>query len=263
MNRVVLQKEDMYFGNAGHRMYLKIRGPDDGSVVILLHHGLGSVRSWRKQMRVLAGAGYRVIAYDRWGYGKSDPRNHFNMPTFEEDLEDLAKLMDRFKIDKAALLGHSDGGTISLYFAAKHQDRVSGLITVAAHVFVEETMPLGIFAIRQTYQNDADFREKLLRVHGDKTDSVFGGWCNSWMDERNLTWDMRTELNKITCPTLVIQGMEDEHATPQHAREVAEAINHAELWLVPGVGHMLPQDHPELFNRKVLEFLNREIYHVQ
>jgi pimeloyl-ACP methyl ester carboxylesterase len=253
----------MYFVNAGHRLYLKIRGPDDGLVVILLHHGLGSVHSWRKQMRVLAGAGYRVIAYDRWGYGKSDSRRYFCMPYFEEDLEDLERLMDSFMIDKAALIGHSDGGTISLYFAAKHLDRVSGLITIAAHVFVEESMPLGIFAIRQAYQNDTDFREKLQRVHGDKTDTVFWGWCNSWMDERNLTWDMRVELNKITCPTLVIQGMEDEHATSQHAREIAAAINHAELWLVPGAGHMLPQDHPELFNRKVLEFFNRDIYHVQ
>jgi pimeloyl-ACP methyl ester carboxylesterase len=246
-----------------HHLYLEVYGPLDGPPIILLHHGLGSVNSWRDQNPDFVDQGYRVVTYDRWGYGKSDHRAHFCMPYFEEDLQDLESLLDEFKIDKVTLLGHSDGGTIALYFAAKQPDRVAGLITVAAHVFVEGSMPLGIYEIRQAYQNDTDFRGKLQRVHGDKTDAVFWGWCNSWMDERNLTWDMRAELNKITCPTLVTQGMEDEHATPQHAREIAAAINHAELWLVPESGHMLPQDHPGLFNRRVLEFLNREIYHVQ
>ncbi|MBE0408778.1 MAG: alpha/beta hydrolase [Anaerolineales bacterium] len=246
------------FGFNHHKLYVEIYGSLDSPAVILLHHGLGSTKSWRDQYPFFAGSGYRVIAYDRWGYGKSDPRRYFSMPSFEEDLQDLESLLDEFKINKAALLGHSDGGTIALYFAARQPNRVACLSTVAAHVFVEETMPVGIYAIQQTYQTDVEFREKLQRVHGDKTESVFWGWCSSWMNERNLTWDMRSELSKITCPTLVIQGIDDEHASPQHAREIAEAINNAELWLVPAAEHMLPQDYPDLFNQRVLEFLNRE-----
>jgi pimeloyl-ACP methyl ester carboxylesterase len=66
---------------------------------------------------------------------------------------------------------------------------------------------------------------------------------------------MRPVLEKIACPTLVVQGMEDEHATPQHARDIAAGIPGAELWLDPGTAHMLPQERAEVFNRKVVEFL--------
>jgi pimeloyl-ACP methyl ester carboxylesterase len=67
---------------------------------------------------------------------------------------------------------------------------------------------------------------------------------------------MRPLLPQITCPTLVIQGEADEHATPQHARDIAKHIPGATLWLVPDGAHMLPQDVPDLFNNKLLEFLS-------
>jgi len=67
---------------------------------------------------------------------------------------------------------------------------------------------------------------------------------------------MRPLLSRIICPTLVVQGEDDEHATLQHAHDIAESIPGAELWLVPGAMHMLPQDLPEVFNQKLLEFLS-------
>ena len=68
-------------------------------------------------------------------------------------------------------------------------------------------------------------------------------------------WDIRETLRRIQCSTLVVQGMEDEHATPQHAIDLAQAIPGAELWLVPGAAHMLPQEEPHAFNERLLEFV--------
>jgi pimeloyl-ACP methyl ester carboxylesterase len=68
---------------------------------------------------------------------------------------------------------------------------------------------------------------------------------------------MQPVLSQLRCPALVIQGLEDEYATPQHARDIAEGIPEAELWLVPEVGHMVPRDAPEEFNERLLEFLDR------
>jgi pimeloyl-ACP methyl ester carboxylesterase len=62
-------------------------------------------------------------------------------------------------------------------------------------------------------------------------------------------------LSKIICPTLVVQGEADEHATPQHARDIADSIPGADLWLLPKAAHMLPQDNPDIFNKKLLAFL--------
>jgi pimeloyl-ACP methyl ester carboxylesterase len=70
---------------------------------------------------------------------------------------------------------------------------------------------------------------------------------------------MRPMLGKIKCPTLVVQGMEDEHAPSKHAEDIATAIPGAELWLEPGVGHMLQRDAAGKFNNRILEFLRRRM----
>lgn len=246
-----------------HNLYVEFWGPLGGPVVILLHHGLGSVRSWKDQSAYFAALGYRLMVYDRWGYGKSGQRSHFSMPHFDDDLADLEGLMDKFKIDRATLIGHSDGGTISLYFASQRPEQVTSLITVAAHIFVEDPMQAGMYAIQEAYECDDEFQDKLRRIHGEKTEAVFWGWRNGWMRSQNLSWDMRRQLQTIRCPTLVIQGANDEHATSQHAREIAKAIAGSELWLEPEAGHMLPQEISEVFNRRVSQFLKRYSKNVQ
>jgi pimeloyl-ACP methyl ester carboxylesterase len=182
-------------------------------------------------------------------------RGNLDIPYFEEDLSDLEFLLNWFHFEHSILIGHSDGGKIAMYYAARYPHRVDSLIVVSTHVYLEPKMSPGIQGVLQNYRDDDRFREKLRRVHGDKAEALFHGWYDSWTDPRNLGWDMRPILGQITCPTLVIQGLEDEHATPQHARDITAAITGAELWLVPQAGHMLPQDIPDAFNSKMLEFL--------
>jgi pimeloyl-ACP methyl ester carboxylesterase len=239
----------------GHHLYVETHGPEDGYPVVLLHHGLGSTHAWQEQVPALVQAGYRVVVYDRWGYGQSDPRPALGTPTFTADLNDLLELLESLNIKHSTFLGHSDGGTIALYFAALYPKRVTKLVTVAAHIYIEAKMEPGIEDIRQTFEGDQRFRKGMQRVHGEKFENVFRNWYDGWHKPECLEWDLRPLLPQITCPTLVIQGEEDEHATPQHAHDIAEAIADSELWLVPGGKHMLPQEMAETFNQRVLEFL--------
>lgn len=239
------------------QIYLEERGQIDAPAVVLLHHGLGSTRSWSAQTPALEVACWRVIAYDRRGYGKSEPRSQLSAPGFEDDIQDLHALLAQMHLARVALVGHSDGGTIALYYAARYPEQVACLVTVAAHIYVETTMYPGIIGIRETFENDAHFRDGLRRLHGEKTESVFWNWYSSWVKPESLSWDMRPALSKIVCPTLVVQGEEDEHATPQHARDLAASIPKAELWLVPSARHMLPQEDSELFNPRLLDFLEQ------
>lgn len=238
-----------------HHLYIETHGPDDGHPIILLHHGLGSTRSWRKQVPALAKAGYRVIVYDRWGYGKSEARPHLEVPSFRDDLADLEALLKAYSLQSATLIGHSDGGTIALYWAAQHPDRLKALVTIAAHIYVEPNMESGVQKIREAIERDEEFREKLQHAHGDKFETVFRNWFDGWHTPKALDWDMRLLLPNITCPTLVIQGENDEHATVQHAHDIAEAIPQAELWIAKDAAHMLPQEIPDSLNSKLLEFL--------
>jgi pimeloyl-ACP methyl ester carboxylesterase len=241
----------------GHQIYVETRGPRCGLPVVLLHHGIGAARSWKEQTPVLAEAGYRALVYDRWGHGRSEARQRLGIPYFEEDQADLDFLLTRFHFRQAVIIGHSDGGKIAMYYAARCPERVISLIVVSTHIYLEPNMEPGIRDVLHNFEEDFRFREKLRRVHGEKFAALFRGWYAGWTDPANLGWDMRPTLGQITCPTLVIQGLEDEHASPRHAQEIAAALPHAELWLVPQAGHMLPQDYPEIFNPKILDFLAR------
>jgi pimeloyl-ACP methyl ester carboxylesterase len=237
-------------------LHIESHGPEDGHPLVFLHHGLGSTRAWRGQVPAFVDAGYRVIVYDRWGYGKSDPRPHLNVPSFVDDLADLEEAFQHLNVERSTLIGHSDGGTIALYYAVQNPDRVAALVTVAAHIYLEPKMEPGILGIKHAFENDLRFRRGMQRVHGEKFESVFNNWFHGWHQPEALSWDMQPLLRDIRCPVLVIQGEEDEHAEPQHAIDIAENIPNAELWLVPDAKHMLPQEIPGEFNRKVLEFLN-------
>jgi pimeloyl-ACP methyl ester carboxylesterase len=239
----------------GHQFYFEDHGADSHPAVILLHHGLGAVQSWQEQIPALIEAGYRVIVYDRWGYGRSSPRPALDLPTFAADVADLRALLLHLKIIRPALVGHSDGGTLALYYAAQYPEQVSCLVTIAAHIYVEPSIPPGVKAVGDDYARHASFRRGLRRIHGEHAEQVFHNWYGGWCALEDLDWDMRPLLAQITCPALVIQGLQDEHATPQHARDIAAAIPGAELWLVEGAGHMLPQENAAVFNPRLLQFL--------
>ncbi|MBN1666299.1 MAG: alpha/beta fold hydrolase [Anaerolineales bacterium] len=247
----------MYVNN--RQLHVEQHGPQDGLAVVLLHHGLGSTLAWRAQIDPLAQAGYRVVVYDRWGYGASAPRPDLAVPGFEDDLADLEALLQALQIERPALVGHSDGGTIALYYAAEFPAQVSALVTVAAHVYVENKMEPGIQGIKTAFEQEARFRQGLQRVHGEKFESVFQNWYHGWHQPAALQWDARPRLATITCPALVVQGREDEHASPQHAQDIAASISGSELWLVAGARHMLPQEQPEVFNPRLLAFLGHSI----
>jgi pimeloyl-ACP methyl ester carboxylesterase len=241
----------------GHDLHIECSGPEQGPAVVLLHHGLGSLRAWKEQTTALAQAGWRVLAYDRWGYGESQARPALDLPTFNTDLQDLQAILAGYAMEKVALVGHSDGGTMALYYAAQHPGQVTCLVTVAAHIYVEAKMEPGILGIRQAFEQDQRFRQGLRGAHGEKYPGVFHNWFDGWHRIESLSWDMRPLLGSIRCRALIVQGEDDEHATPQQARDIAAGIPRAELWLVPHARHMLPQECAGLFTPRLIKFLNQ------
>jgi len=239
----------------GHVVNVQDEGEPHKPPVLLLHHGLDSVRAWVEQIGVFAEAGFRVIAYDRWGYGKSDSRPALDLPAFTTDLDDLNCLLEALGIQQVSLVGHSDGGTIALYFAAQQPERVTCLVTVAAHIYIDAKMEPSIRDIRQAFEDNVRFQDGMKRSHSEKYEAVFNNWFNGWYHNDVLDWDMRSILRQISCPTLVVQGEDDEHATPQHAKDIADSIPGAELWIMRGAKHLLPQDNSAEFNAKILKFL--------
>jgi pimeloyl-ACP methyl ester carboxylesterase/GNAT superfamily N-acetyltransferase len=196
----------------GELELLDIPGDPDEPPLVLMHEGLGSVGLWRDfPERLAAATGRRTVAFSRYGHGQSDRPPKPRTPAFmhEEALEVLPSLFARLRITHPVLVGHSDGASIALIYAADHP--VSAVVAIAPHVFVEEMCLTEIRRARETYET-GDLREKMARHHRDP-DAAFFGWNDVWLDPKFPHWSITDELERISCPLLLIQGERDQYGT--------------------------------------------------
>src|SRR5437879_3197077 len=191
---------------------LRITGAD-APTLVFLHEGLGSVAMWRDfPHKAAAATGCAAVVYSRYGYGQSEvlrePRAVDYMHV--EALEVLPELLQRLGIENPVLVGHSDGGSIALIYAAM-SDGVKGLVVMAPHVFVEDISVRSIAEAKTAFEG-TDLAEKLGRYHADAA-KTFRGWNDIWLDSAFRSWNIEEVLPRIHCPVLAIQGFDDEYGT--------------------------------------------------
>jgi pimeloyl-ACP methyl ester carboxylesterase len=215
-------------------------GINNGPTLVFLHEGLGSIAQWKTfpgdLCRTTGCAGF---LYERFGYGMpeapsspdsdSDPASTHGLSPWPLDyLEKEARILDEIleicEVKNPLLIGHSDGGTIALIHAAMHSRKLVGVITEAAHIFVEEITIRGISRVVSAYERGG-LKEKLARYHGERTDSVFRRWSERWLDPQFRSWNMKNLLGSITCPVLVIQGRKDEFATLAQVEGIKNGVS--------------------------------------
>jgi pimeloyl-ACP methyl ester carboxylesterase/GNAT superfamily N-acetyltransferase len=193
--------------------FLDIPGDPDKPPFVLLHEGLGSVGLWREfPERLAAATGRRTVAFSRFGHGQSDPPPAPRTPSFmhEEAREVLPELLAELGLaDAPVLVGHSDGASIALIYAAEHP--VHAVVAIAPHVFVEDVCLSEIRNARAAYET-TDLRERMARHHRDP-DAAFFGWNDVWLDPDFPRWDITGVLERIECPLLLIQGERDQYGT--------------------------------------------------
>ena len=236
---------DLDLQAAGHRLRARWLLPPgstqpDGPALVFLHEGLGSITQWRDFPAALAQAvGLPALVYDRYGYGGSQARTGPQDPDYleVEARERLPAVLVACGITRPFLVGHSDGATIALLYAARFPERPLGLIAEAAHVDVEEAALVGIRAAVDAYRTTA-FRDQLRRYHGEKVDAVFHGWSDVWLSPGFRAWTMVDRLGTLTAPLLAIQGEGDEYATPaQLDTLVRGTAGPVRALAIPGCGH--------------------------
>jgi pimeloyl-ACP methyl ester carboxylesterase len=214
----------------------QIPGDPSRRPVVLLHEGLGSVGLWRDFPVALADAsGRRVIAFSRFGHGRSDPPPRPRTPAFfhDEALDVLPQVLEQLDAAEPLLVGHSDGASIALIHAGRHP--VAGIALLAPHVFVEEVTLAEIRGARAAYDSGA-LRERMARHHDDP-DAAFGGWCDVWLDPAFRDWSLEADAARLECPTLLIQGASDPYGTLEQLDRIeARAKGAVERRVVPG-GH--------------------------
>ncbi len=229
--------------------------------IVMLHEGLGSVGMWKDfPLHLAAITGARVVAYSRFGYGRSDPppRRYGALEMHRcEALEVLPEILQRLQITRPTLFGHSDGASIALIYGAARPCDVSGLVLLAPHVFVEPMCLVSIRNARQAYLT-TDLRQKLLRYHQDP-DRAFRLWNDLWLHPDFREWTIEDDLPAITCPVLAIQGHEDEYGTMEQLERIARAIPRAEQLRLEGCRHSPQRDQPARVLESTAHWLRRSV----
>lgn len=220
-------------------------------LIVFLHEGLGSVAMWKNFPEQLCTAcGCRGLVYSRPGYGRSTARAadeilgvDFMHRQAYEVLPTLLKALDVDGTRQALwLLGHSDGASIALLYAARFMAQVTGLIMLAPHIFVEDKTVTSIEQARLAYLN-TDLRARLAKYH-DEPDSAFWGWNRIWLDPLFRTWSIESEIKSIRCPLLAVQGLDDEYGSMKQIEGIAAALPQTELLKLRACGHSPQRDQP-------------------
>ena len=238
-------------------IYVKFIGEESTKKdLVLLHDAIGSVNIWGsfpQQLHKLTGR--RVVVFDRLGYGKSGAdlkARDVDYMMYEATVR-LPEILAKLNIQKPILVGHSDGGTIALQFASQFE--TGAVIAMAAHIYVEEITRKGIddfFA-----QTNFEFiKSKLQLHHGEKNSRVLDAWRYTWLSDAYRAWNIENILGAINCPSLIIQGKQDEYATEQHAIDIEKGIGSwAKLHFVDDCGHVPYKQQSGIVLKHMVDFL--------
>lgn len=221
-----------------------------GPPIVLLHEALGSVGLWRELPKTLAArTGRRVIAYSRHGHGRSAPMTGPRGSDFlhVEATEVLPELLGVLEVKRPVLVGHSDGACIALIHAGTPAlDNPHAIALLAPHVVVERMAFDGVEVAKRAYRN-GPLAGRLARHH-DRPDELFHAWAEPWATPEFENWSLLREIAEVRCPTLLVQGMDDEFGTLRQLDLIQKGL-HPNVALrrieLPACGH-----HPHIEQRE-------------
>jgi pimeloyl-ACP methyl ester carboxylesterase len=244
-------------------IYYEMEG--EGETMILLHHGFGCTKMWKEIYPALLHRGYRVLMYDRRGYGSSekgqDFLEYYTGETFRSaSVRHLAELKDRLGIGPCHLIGQCEGGVVAVDYAARFPNLVRSLVSSSTQCFSEIPMTeLNLVKFPKIFRElGAELREKFLDWHGEGHAEIaynqfrlFGGSYGKGY------FDLRKALGAVACPSLVIYPDRSSIFNVNQGVEFYKHLLHGELLVLPDCGHNTYEERPEDYIRAVLDFQKR------
>jgi len=237
-----------------------------GVPLILLHANTGTSAVWTNQVADFSRAGYRVIAFDRRGWGKSNA-NPATGPQPGSIAGDLDALTEHLKLDKFHLLGVAGGGFAALDYAAWHPERLRSLVIAASTGQVSDKeiaeisarleipglrkLPAVYREVGPSYRGtNPDGTQRWIEIeeHARQTDAS---------DQPLRTPNTFAKIETIPTPTLILAADADLLAPPALMLVWAAHVKNHEWAIVTDAGHAVTWEQPEMFNAKVLEFIQR------
>jgi pimeloyl-ACP methyl ester carboxylesterase len=236
-----------------------------GAPVVFMHAATGSSRVWEYQIPTFTQAGYRVIAFDRRGWGRTEIDPAGPQPGTAAD--DLLALMDHLGIARVHLVGTAAGAFASLDFALSFPQRLRSLVVANSIGGVQDPdfLELG----RRIRPPQFDALPPDVRELGPSYRAANPEGTRRWVELEHVSRPAGPQtpaqplknritfalLETIAVPTLLLTGGADLYAPPPVTRLFAARIRNSTLTIVPEAGHSTYWEQPETFNRAVLDFI--------
>ncbi|HVF99303.1 MAG TPA: alpha/beta hydrolase [Chloroflexia bacterium] len=234
-----------------------------GEPLILLHGGTATLQSWREHIPAFA-EHFRVIALDSRGHGRTD--NPAGELSYSQMAGDVAAFIQALDLTRPLVFGYSDGGQVALELGIRYPDLANVLVLGGTcYKFPKQYFDAlkgfgversGIRTVERLQTEAPDWVQVLKAEHGHGDDPNY--WKTLMKQISELWWNVQDyeveDLQKITAPTLILQGDRDEGVDVEQAVEMYRGIPNAELAVLPNARH---GDLGEVSNRLVLDFLQR------
>jgi pimeloyl-ACP methyl ester carboxylesterase len=257
------QIRETYAELPGVRLWYRDTG-GNGVPVVLLHANTGNSQAWVYQIPAFTKAGFRVIAYDRRGWGRSQAQPGAQPGTAADDLRALMQLLG---IERFHLLGTAGGGFLAFDYALSFPQQLRSLIVANSIGGMQDEDYLALHARLRPAQFAAMPPE--LRELGPSYRATDPEGVRRWLEiehtsrqpeataqpfRNRMTFSM---LESLKIPTLMITSDADMFAPPPVLRMFTARIKGAEALIIPEAGHASYWEKPEIFNRAVLDFIRK------
>jgi len=233
----------------GAKIYYATFG--SGSPVVLLHGGMGNGDHWANQVPALAEK-LQVVVIDSRGQGRSTRTKA--APSYDVMAADVLAVMDHLKLEKASIVGWSDGGEIGLKLAIHHPDRVVKLFIFGANYDAKGSKPRAGKSFPTFDGYAAKCRADFKRLSGTpkQFDALVQWLLPIWRNPMGFTQD---ELKSIKAPTIVADGDHDEIIVLSQIEEMAKLIPNGRLEVFKDTSHFALWQDPATFTKVVVDFL--------
>lgn len=269
----------------GVSTYYEDKGNIDAPVMIFIHGLFGSTETWRYNVDGFVGEGYRVITFDRPGFGLSDKPESFNY-SVKNQADFIDELMSQLGILDAIIIGHSAVGNVATHFTLAYPERVRYLILVDAAVLTGGPPPfIGGFLRFPPIWNWGRIGLQTLFTRQQLENSLKSFYINPsflteadydvyWRAFQTPNWDIgllgltRDSAGNTLAPnmlemlypeTLILWGDKDTVTPVADAERLAGIIPYAELVYIPNTGHQPFEEAPQAFNDTIMNYLDTRI----
>ena len=244
------------------QVYYEVHG--EGETIILMHHGFGCLKIWKEIHPALVAQGYRIVMFDRRGFGRSERGDDFQ-EYYESDryrpesMQELKAIKEQLGIGPCHLVGQCEGGVVGVDYAVAYPEDVKTLTVASTQCFSDiTTKELNRLKLVTKFKDlTPELQAKMIEWHGEWGEENYDQFAKFGGEYGAGYFDLRQQLPFVQCPTLIIYPDRSSIFDVEQSVAFYRHLPKGELAVFPRCGHNTYDQRAEDYIRTVLAFLAR------